>query len=841
MNACKRNRSRIHLLVENELAEHEAAELRKHLDTCPHCSEVMRDFLQTKSLAEEKLAGVRLRDEAQLIQAAMSGKRIRRNRHIIRTTIKIAFVSAAAMLGFLFVGGFLFFKLYFGRTFAADLSDSVLRCSEGLKVKDKTGNIEPLAAARHLRNGTEILTPDDRSSFVSFNGIRVLSSKASEFTIEGSRKLAFGGGDIAIESAKKRQPLRVDLGAAEVETNNSSIRISGSGNLYSVACISGTASVKTGLAGKRRQLESGQTALVDKNDVKLVSSSTKDLFAFRRSTVLDRIRERFEQIIAKYSDRIPGMRLSYDPFSPRRSGWRNGLQFVSYMETAAAPNVDVARSVTDYYNSLFQPGNRSISIGRQRIVPLDPDKGASFPRWSNDGKMIAFIETSLGALTGVARVVKLDDLDDPWDVSQDYNYRVRSMFPLTWTPDDRHVLFQVETGPTWDERGPTGNFALMLAPIDPADGPLVEFNSPFYDIPLPLPLPVGKTISPGISSLPWGDAMVCANWGNLAYIPVERDGQAVQGAEGIFLTDFNQRHVFVMGGGFSPSGNMMDFTAVSELDFDHMNSYIMYDADDILDGFAPPPRSLEDPRIKRVAPTENMQFTGGFSFDESLVFVHEDVNHAFNASMPTMIAPCDFDIFYTSALPGEPGKPVQIHMPGNQMFLSPSPEGNRICYSNFVGYGNYQLRIVSFDIEADIFHDLGGVLIDNSGTSLIVPPGALQQNFAVRISTPFSIGEEAELKEGDNAFFAMRLLDAKDIDNPKFTEPMTLTIRYTDEEAAGMDEGMLEIYYYDESDPSHPAWIPMGGTVDPDHNEITVEIQHFSKYAIGPARKDKDN
>jgi len=71
------------------------------------------------------------------------------------------------------------------------------------------------------------------------------------------------------------------------------------------------------------------------------------------------------------------------------------------------------------------------------------------------------------------------------------------------------------------------------------------------------------------------------------------------------------------------------------------------------------------------------------------------------------------------------------------------------------------------------------------------------------------------------------------IENPKFIEPMTLTIRYTDEEVAGLDEGMLEVYYYNESDSANPVWVALGGTVDPEHNEITVEIRHFSKFSVG--------
>jgi hypothetical protein len=170
-----------------------------------------------------------------------------------------------------------------------------------------------------------------------------------------------------------------------------------------------------------------------------------------------------------------------------------------------------------------------------------------------------------------------------------------------------------------------------------------------------------------------------------------------------------------------------------------------------------------------------------------------------------------------------------------------SPEGNRLAYSNYAfenkrggrPVGKGELRVVSFDIETEVDVDLGGFLMDNSGTNLIVPPGTLEENFGVVISTPFTIGEEAEFTEGDDTFFAMRLLDAKGLDNPQFLEPMTLTIRYTDDEVAGLDEGVIEVYYYDESDPENPVWVALGGTVDPEYNEITVEIRHFSKFAVG--------
>ena len=114
-----------------------------------------------------------------------------------------------------------------------------------------------------------------------------------------------------------------------------------------------------------------------------------------------------------------------------------------------------------------------------------------------------------------------------------------------------YFTFQVQTGSAWDEQGPTGEFQIKIAPVDPADGPLQDFDPPFYDIPIPLPLPVGKNISPSFAKLPWGDGLMVSNWGNLAYVAADEDGQAAKGAPGMFLTDFNPLECFVMGGGFS--------------------------------------------------------------------------------------------------------------------------------------------------------------------------------------------------------------------------------------------------------------------------------------------------
>lgn len=830
------------MLVEGELSPEATRRLEEHLKTCEDCLAEFNKLKSEKRLIEACLqAGMEYDDDASNVAlSAMEAGPPGRLRG--RRFLKKALIGVAASIGIVVLSAYLFFHFYFGRTFSHEISARVIRCTDGILARESGRKWSPLKPGRRLNRGTRIKTSQDGLSFISFDGVRLLTRQASEIEIKGVRRFSLVEGDVAIAAADKRKPLVISFGNSTLSTNDSVLKVTGDDGSFEVDCISGDVSVKVGKE-KGRRLVAAQTATIGDKTIHIAASRVEHPFAAFNASVIERVRERFDRVMSKYAHRLPIREKSLQMGHLESEwgwGWnRSGWQFASYAEgnLLNMARRDFKQFVADYYDAFFNPSNRKLSIGRQKVVPMPPGKAGTFPRWSSDGSMIVFIETYPGALVGTAKLVSLDDLDHPWDVSQGQD-TVRPMFPPTWAPDDEHVLFQMQTGEAWDRKGPTANFKIRIAPIDPEAGPLRDFESPFYDIPLPLPLPVGKNISPGIEKLPWGNVMVCSNWGNLAYIPVEDDGQSVSGAPGLFLTDFDPRDVFVMGGGFSPSGNMMAFTGVKNFNFDGMIVFLVYDAEDIIDGFSEPPRSLDDPRIKRIAPTANMQFTGGFSYDESLAFFHEDVNRAFDARWPTNVTDCDFDIFYGNALQGEPGMPTQIHMPGSQMFLTPSPEGNRIVYCNFEG-NKREMRVVSFEVEVDIDADLGGVLIDNSGTNLIIPPGALEENFNVQITTPFSIEEETEPAEGESHFFAMRLLGIEGLENPEFSEPMTLTIRYTDEEVGGLDEGMLDIYYYDESDPDNPRWVPLGATVDPEHNEITVEIRHFSKFSVGGHREDE--
>jgi len=810
----------------------------------------MKQFAKEKALIEDALAArISAPDVTDaVIQAVRSPGTHWRMKGRMRRFMKKALIAAAACTAAVLVAGYLFVHFYFQRTFPYELKQTVIRCSAGIERSSGDADWQPVRSGDTLRKGVLIRTPEKASSFLSMNGIRLWTQGEVRFEAQGPRTFSLHKGELFVAIHERKQSLTLVAGDASLRSGNGVFRVARSDGGISAGVVSGSVDI-TAPDGRTRSLTSRQNITLGDvgSGVELVYGEVVNPFTRLKPSVLERIKERFAKVIAQYlpqhmmAGRL-GARYAEPPALALWSRPEGMFEFAFYRPTSASLRFGQtgAQGLGDYYESLFSPSNRVILIGKEKVVPLEPTKGGTWPTWSHDGSMIAFNETERNGPFTRARVVRLDDLNNPWDISQEYD-TVLPMFGLTWSPDDRHVLFLVTDN--LEYHGPTnyrwnGPYKIKIAPLDPAEEPLRDFDSPFYDIPLPLPIPVGKTISPEILKLPWGDAMLCANWGNLAYIPVEPDGQSVSNAPGMFLTNFNPREFFVMGGSWSPSGSKVCFTAVKNLNFTPLNAYILYDVEDILDGFAEPPRSVDDPRIKQVDPTENGQFSAGFSYDESIVFFHEDVNGTFRTEMPTAIWNSDFDLFYGSALRDDAGRSTQIHLPGNQMFHTLSPEGNRLAYCNYT-LNQYEMRIVSFDIEADIDADLGGVLIDNSGTNLIVPPGALEENLKVRISTPFSIGEEAEIPSGESHFFAMRLIDAAGIGNPKFIEPMTLTIRYTDDEVTGLDEGMLEIYHYDESDPEHPVWVPLGGTVEPDHNEITVEIRHFSKFSVGGKRFGK--
>ncbi|MFH1754334.1 MAG: hypothetical protein ABIA59_01410, partial [Candidatus Latescibacterota bacterium] len=455
-----------------------------------------------------------------------------RKRSFLRGFLKKTAIAMAACMALIVLSAYLFVHFYFGKTFSNQLAGEVIRCSSGMQASYSSDEWVPLKAGRRLKSGTRIRMPDGTRSFMSFDGLRVLSDGSSEVEITGIRAFSLIEGGVDVESAKLKKTLTIALGSSILTTDDSIVRVDAGKSYFSVECVSGIAELNERQNGSHL-LSAGQKATLTDEKVRIAKGEARNAFAASKIPVLDRIRERFHRVISKYAYRIPAnIRRAdlHNGFQRENMDWAGaGWQFASYTtgDFINMAQAGMIGSMTDYYETLFVPSNRTISIGREKIILLEPGMAVSVPAWSHDGSMIAYIEHYASDWPGEVKVARIDDLDHPWVVSQIFD-NVLPMLPVTWAPDDRHILFmstenieELASG-EWRWNAP---YEIKIAPVDPDEGPVRDFDSPFRDIPLELPLPVGKTLSPHIVKLAWGDAMLCGNWGNLGYIPIEQDGQ----------------------------------------------------------------------------------------------------------------------------------------------------------------------------------------------------------------------------------------------------------------------------------------------------------------------------
>jgi hypothetical protein len=66
----------------------------------------------------------------------------------------------------------------------------------------------------------------------------------------------------------------------------------------------------------------------------------------------------------------------------------------------------------------------------------------------------------------------------------------------------------------------------------------------------------------------------------------------------------------------------------------------------------------------------------------------------------------------------------------------------------------------------------------------------------------------------------------------QFVLPFTITVHYSDEEIAGLDETSLSLYYWD-ANASPPAWVVVTPTiVDIEANTLTATLDHLTDFGV---------
>ena len=121
--------------------------------------------------------------------------------------------------------------------------------------------------------------------------------------------------------------------------------------------------------------------------------------------------------------------------------------------------------------------------------------------------------------------------------------------------------------------------------------------------------------------------------------------------------------------------------------------------------------------------------------------------------------------------------------------------------------------------------DGGTVTAAGGAASVNIPAGALDKEITVTIvkvdaaavtQPPLTLKLAGDIYEFGPA-------------GTQFNKPVKITLKYDPAKLGGVSEDGLKVYYLDET---ANAWVAIGGVVDKVNHTLTVEVNHFSKYAV---------
>jgi hypothetical protein len=124
---------------------------------------------------------------------------------------------------------------------------------------------------------------------------------------------------------------------------------------------------------------------------------------------------------------------------------------------------------------------------------------------------------------------------------------------------------------------------------------------------------------------------------------------------------------------------------------------------------------------------------------------------------------------------------------------------------------------------------------DASGTNVVIPENVTVQFPAgepheIQITTPIDPAVEEQLPEDVDAVPVIREFGPA---GTTFTEPITITISYTDAEVAGYIEAELRVFRYNPGSGKFDDEITTITAQDTDHNTISFTVMHFSVFGLG--------
>lgn len=120
----------------------------------------------------------------------------------------------------------------------------------------------------------------------------------------------------------------------------------------------------------------------------------------------------------------------------------------------------------------------------------------------------------------------------------------------------------------------------------------------------------------------------------------------------------------------------------------------------------------------------------------------------------------------------------------------------------------------------------GGTVSNSDGSvSVNIPAGGLSSDGKVSIT---EVTGSAVPPAGVNLIMGDKVFNIT-LEVASLTGPVTLTLKYDTAKFANVQADKIGLYYYNES---RKTWLHIGGNVDTVNGTVTVEVTHFTKFAI---------
>ncbi|MBI5092821.1 MAG: hypothetical protein HZB26_10315 [Candidatus Hydrogenedentes bacterium] len=417
--------------------------------------------------------------------------------------------------------------------------------------------------------------------------------------------------------------------------------------------------------------------------------------------------------------------------------------------------------------------------------------------------------------------------------------------PIYWTPDDQYLF--------------AGHYRIPIA-----TGTLVDFSIQGYQL--------NDASMTRLPSGNWAATLNSGGTGDVVLLPILPSGDEDVSRSLVIVTN-------IEGAGIGPDWPHIsgDGTQLTFADYDgfasgtpdHGDVWVVKNLQAIINAPKLPgtdisslaPTTTSDPNMVAIRTTESANFahTPFFSQDGSLVFYCEDFNNVFeNNNFFATVAVADFDVMISKS--DGSGSDIRLTASGNQFAPIPFPGGTRLLYLRDVAPGRLNMFVTTLEMSGPIsgtvvgadqagtgtndgINDIvttteqtvsdasGTVLTLPAGTVVDFPTGAAQE---ITVITPIGPATQAQLPPGVNGIPVVRQFGP---DGARFWPPIVVTIAYTDQEIAGMDEAHLRVFCYNSSTGVFDIEIPESDIVSRDlaNNRISFRVTHFSTFGLGGA------